>query len=131
MGAQRLSRDSAARRAVRDNRPPNVNRIVRLYRAGRFSTSHREWVEQALLPERAGREDRWSEAIAVGSLAFVESGKSELGVKAAHRAVEQIDGAYTLREQGEAYDGDLGSESEPLRLENTVLWDENAETAET
>ena len=38
---------------------------------------------------------------------------------------EQIDRAYTLREQIEAYD--LGNESEPLRLENTILWDENAE----
>jgi putative transposase len=88
-------------------------------------------VEQAFLAERAGRDDRWSEAIAVGSLAFVESVKSELGSKAAHRAVEHIDGAYTLREPGEAYNRDLGSESEPLRLENTVSWDENAETAET
>jgi hypothetical protein len=51
--------------------------------------------------------------------------------RAAHRAVEQIDGAYTFREPGESYEGDLGRESEPLRLENTVSWDENAEAAET
>jgi hypothetical protein len=31
------------------------------------------------------REARWSEAIAVGSLAFVEKVKSELEFKAAHR----------------------------------------------
>ena len=70
-------------------------------------------------------------AIAVGSLAFVERVKTELGRKALHRAVEHIDGAYALREQGEAYNGDLGSKSEPLSLENTVFWNENAETAET
>jgi hypothetical protein len=32
------------------------------------------------------RDDRWSEEIAVGSLACVEQVKSELGVKALHRA---------------------------------------------
>ena len=33
--------------------------------------------------------------------------------------------------RGEAYDGDLGSESEPLRLQDTVLWNEGAGAAET
>ena len=66
--------------------------------------------------ERAVRDDRWSEAIAVGSLAFVESVKSKLGTKAIHRAVERIDRAYALREESEAYDGDLGIESAPLSL---------------
>jgi hypothetical protein len=33
--------------------------------------------------------------------------------------------------QREAYNGDFGSKSEPLSLENTVFWNENAETAET
>ena len=75
------------------------------------------------------RENRWSEAIAVGSLAFVENVKSERGSKAMYRDVEHIDGAYALREQSEAYDGNLPSKTEPLKLENTFLWNENAETA--
>jgi hypothetical protein len=36
---------------------------------------------------------------------FVENVKSELGSKAMHRDIEHIDGAYTLREQSEVYDG--------------------------
>jgi hypothetical protein len=64
-------------------------------------------------------------------LAFVETVKNELGSKAMHRAVEHIDGAYTLHDQGEAYDGNLHSETEPLTLENTVFWDESIGTAET
>jgi hypothetical protein len=43
-------------------------------------------------------DDRWSEAIAVGSLAFVANVKGELGSKALHRTVEHRDGAYALRE---------------------------------
>jgi hypothetical protein len=43
------------------------------------------------------RDDRWSEAIAVGSLAFVNKVKGELGVKAMHREFEQLDAGYALR----------------------------------
>ena len=55
--------------------------------------------------------------------------KSELGSKAMHRDIEHIDGAYTLREQSEVYDGNLIGDTAPLRLENPFLWDENAGTA--
>jgi hypothetical protein len=81
---------------------------------------------------RAGDARRsWSEAIAVGSLAFAEKVKSELGIKAMHREVERAAGTYALREQSEVYGGDLGSESEALRPENTIFWEENAEITET
>jgi hypothetical protein len=46
---------------------------------------------------RAPPDDGWSEAIAVGSLAFVEKVKSELGVKAMHRELVQLGGGYALR----------------------------------
>jgi putative transposase len=77
------------------------------------------------------RDNRWSEAIAVGNLTFVETVKSELGGRAMHRGVEQRDGAYALREGSEAYNEDFGTESYPLRLENTVFWNENRAATET
>jgi hypothetical protein len=49
--------------------------------------AHRQWIEIALRDELSVRDARWSEAVAVGSLAFVEKVKSELGFKAAHRQV--------------------------------------------
>jgi len=79
----------------------------------------------------AVRDDRWSEAIAVGSLAFVDKVKSELGVKAMHREVADFGGTYLLREPREAYAADFGSESDALRLDNTVPWEKNLENAET
>jgi hypothetical protein len=97
---------------------------------GDFQRAHREWVEQVLVSGRCLRDHRWSEAIAVGTLAFVESVKSELGGRATHRGVEQKDGAYALRERNEAYNGDFSGESEPLRLENTVFWKENSAATE-
>jgi len=78
----------------------------------------------------AVRDDRWSEAIAVGSLAFVDKVKSELGVKAMHREVAEVSGTYTLREPGEAYAGDFAGKSEVLTPQNTIFWKKNAENTE-
>ena len=77
------------------------------------------------------RDDRWSAAIAVGSFTFVEKVKGELGVKAVHRESEQLGGGYALRERSEAYAGEFPHENATLTLENTVIWEKNAETAET
>ena len=96
-----------------------------------FQQAHRRWVEEALTREPVLREDRWSEAIAVGSFTFVDKLKSELGFKAVHREVTEVTGTYILREPSEAYAGDFGGENEAQRLQNTISWDENAETAET
>jgi len=52
-----------------------------------FQQAHRQWVEIALRDESPVRDARWSEVVAVGSLAFVEKVKSELEFKAAHRQV--------------------------------------------
>jgi putative transposase len=96
-----------------------------------FRQAHQQWVEEALQGELAMRDARWSEALAVGSLAFVEKVKGELGIKAVHREVERGTETYALREQSEAYGIDLGSESEVLRAENTIFWEENAGVTET
>ena len=46
-----------------------------------------------------------------------------------HVNIEHIDGADTLREQSEVYDGNLIGDTEPRRLEDAFLWDENTGTA--
>jgi len=84
-----------------------------------FQRAHREWVEHGLENGVAVRDECWSEAIAVGSLGFVESVKNQLGVKAAHRDVIEADGTYTLREPAEAYANDFTDENEALSAENT------------
>jgi hypothetical protein len=59
---------------------------MRLSKLADFQQAHRQWIEIALRDELSVRDTRWSEAVAVGSLAFVEKVKSELGFKA-HRQV--------------------------------------------
>jgi hypothetical protein len=46
-------------------------------------------------------------AVAVGNLSFVNTVKSELGYKAAHREVIEQGETYVLREESEAYSSNL------------------------
>jgi putative transposase len=96
-----------------------------------FQQAHRHWVTEALSRESLVREGNWSEAIAVGNLNFVEKVKSELGSKATHREMTQLQGTYVLCEDGEAYGRDFGGKSEPLSLENTRFWNEFSRTTAT
>jgi putative transposase len=96
-----------------------------------LQTAHRQWVEQALENGRALRENRWSEAIAVGSLDFVERVKNDLGIKAMHREAIHADGIYALREPSEAYARRFAAVSEALRSENTFPWNESLENPVT
>jgi len=52
-----------------------------------FQIAHHQWVEKTFNGRHTVRDDRWSESIAVGNLAFVESVKSELGTK---RCIAQL-----------------------------------------
>ena len=96
-----------------------------------FQRAHRQWVEEGLENGLASRDDRWSEAIAVGSLTFVETVKNELGFKASHRDVIELNGSYALRERAEAYGRKFTGESEALMFQNTFLWDEIVDQAKT
>lgn len=77
---------------------------------------------------RAVRDNRWSESIAIGSLAFVEKVRGELGIKALHREFEPLGDAYALRERSEAYARKFTDKNEALSSENTLLWNESLET---
>jgi putative transposase len=120
--------------------PPNRYAVIDLKRLAALcgftnlralQTAHRQWVEQALEKGRALREDRWSEAIAVGSLAFVERIKNDLGIKAMHREAVHADGIYALREPSEAYARRFAAVSEALRSGNTFPWNESPENPGT
>ena len=96
-----------------------------------FQRAHRQWVEQALGNGCAPRDYRWSEALAVGSMAFVERVKNDLGIKAVHRDVLETNGTYALREPSEAYTRNLTGENEALSSENMFPWNESIENPST
>jgi hypothetical protein len=86
-------------------------------------TSGRQWVEESLKGEPANARGALVWSGCRGELAFVEV-KGELGIKALHRELEQLGGAYALRERSDAYGGEFTRENDVLRLENTIFWDE-------
>ncbi len=48
-----------------------------------------------------------------------------------NREIAKVGGTYTLRERSEAYTGNFAGENDALMLNNTILWEKNAERAET
>ena len=73
-------------------------RVVRVCGSERFSKSTPPMGRASAGKRLRSRDDRWSEAIAVGSLHFVERVKNDLGIKAMHREVVQADRTYALHE---------------------------------
>jgi len=110
---------------------PRLSALCGFSKVAEFQQAHRQWVEEALRRGRSLREDRWSAAIAVGSKSFVANVKSELGYKAAHRAVVELDGSYALCEEREAYGSNFGGENGLLSLENIRVWNQNPEATAT
>ena len=84
--------------------------------------AHRHWVNEALAVDIASREDRWSESVAVGSAAYIETVKRELDLRARRRRVAARDGAFALREPGSAYEVILRDKNRSLRQGNAIYW---------
>ncbi|HEY7657343.1 MAG TPA: transposase [Burkholderiales bacterium] len=87
----------------------------------KFQRAHRQWIEEALLNDERKRDARWSEALAVGSQAFVEQVKRNLALRARHREIEEANGSYALREPVWAYTGIFGSENARLGAGNSII----------
>lgn len=93
-----------------------------------FQQAHREWIEEALAHGQGmSRDECWSASVAVGSLAFVDGVRSQLGLKALHREPASVGDGYALREPVRPYAPHFDTETEPLSPENTVFWDQNLE----
>ena len=52
-------------------------------------------------------------------------------IKAMHRKVARVSGTYTLREPSGAYGGHFGSANAALKPDNTIPWEEKADSAQT
>ena len=87
--------------------------------------SYKEWVEESLARQGRGREPRWTQSIAVGSEAFVEKTRAELGIKAIGREVSGEDGVYELRERDVFYNANFAGENASLRPPNTYFWNKS------
>lgn len=110
---------------------PALSALCGFNDVGRFQEAHRQWVAEALASESRGRDDSWSEAVAVGSRAFVEKVQLDLGIKAKHRGVAKIASAHTLRQASKSYGVNFDSENDALRPKNTVFCESKHERKNT
>ena len=92
---------------------------------GDFQRAHRHWVEQALHAGALAHEDRWSEAIAVGSQSFVEKMKGQLRLKERYHQIDEANGTYTLRESRGAHTANFDTKTAVLRSKNSLNLEQN------
>jgi len=128
---ERIFRNRKAAQALRDDRLTELNEVERVCGPWRFSKNTSRLGRASTNVTRAQRDVRWSEAVAVGSLAFVEKVKGELGARAIHREFDPVDGGYVLREPTGFYARRFTGDNETLSSENTLLWEESDERANT
>ncbi len=82
-----------------------------------------QWVADALRVGRPVREDMWSESLAVGSKAFVDGVKAQLGVGGHYRRVQDHGVVCSLKEPEMAYGTHFGPRIGTLSDENADFVD--------
>ncbi len=92
--------------------PPRYKRVIDadalaavlgLATAAELQRRHEEWVESALCAGACRRDQRWTEAVAVGGTEFVERVQRQLGVRVPGRHVQLEDDTAILREATALY----------------------------
>ena len=58
---------------------------------------------------------------------YVDKVKAELGNKALHRQVAELEGTYAVRELSRPYAHGFAGKNDALRPDNTLPWNESAE----
>jgi len=87
---------------------------------------HRDWVEQAVENYALGRDEKWSESVAVGGHEFVKRLQQKLGHRVANRKIERDDDIYMLHEpETTAYRTHFDAKKGRLSVDNGVYFDEN------
>jgi putative transposase len=119
---------------IQEPRRKNVlidyERVQRLLGAGSYDqlrSSHRGWVEEYLWEGGKGRDEEWTDSIAVGSRAFVEKVKGVLGIRAKGRDIVEGAEGYQVREGPTTYNAVFGAQKGDMGGENTYSWNINGE----
>ena len=102
----------------------DFDRLTELLGFGHYDEvkdAHFKWADSAVPTGDSGKEDKWTQSIAVGSKSFVERIKESLGFRAAGRKIIGADDTFELREGQRSY-GEAGY----LYSGNTFLWDRQA-----
>ncbi len=89
----------------------DTERLLALFRISdlaSFREAYAGWTEEALRAEPGQRDEKWSASLAVGSAAFVERVKTELGVSARYRQPEPASDGWVLKDECGQYEPIFG-----------------------
>ena len=81
--------------------------------------AHYKWVESEIQTDNSGKENKWTQSIAVGSKTFVETMKEAFGFRAKGRKIICADDSFELREEITPFGNAANPDSE-----NTYLWNQ-------
>jgi putative transposase len=76
-------------------------------------------VDKEMQTDNSGKENKWTQSIAVGSKTFIEKMKEALGFRATGRKIIYADDTFELREALTSY-----GKANILDSGNTCLWDQ-------
>ena len=84
--------------------------------------AHYKWADSVMQTDNSGKENKWTQSIAVGSKSFVEKMKEALGFRATGRKIICADDTFELREGQTSY-----GEASNLDSGNPFFWDQPIE----
>ncbi|HAZ94848.1 MAG TPA: transposase [Porticoccaceae bacterium] len=90
-----------------------------------LQSEHQGWVEAELKKDSVVRKPLWSQSLAVGSHAYVQGVKKELGVSAKARQIETQEGLYRVKEPRGSYLCDFDSQNSGLSNYRQLFLDES------
>ena len=122
MAIQRIQRNTKPAAKIFFDRSRKPDGFTGYQEPGGFEKKLREWVGEWLARQDRRRQPRWTESIAVGSEAFVEKTKEELGTRGIGREISEENGVYELRERGIPYTVNFTGKNSDLRPKNTYSW---------
>jgi putative transposase len=82
---------------------------------------YRGWIEESMGRAARYRDEKWTKSVAVGSKAYVNAIKEELGYKAKGREVYGSDGSYQLKESPAPYNAISQDKIGALRFNNAYF----------
>ncbi|ETR69695.1 MAG: hypothetical protein OMM_09380 [Candidatus Magnetoglobus multicellularis str. Araruama] len=77
-----------------------------------------------MLNDQNERESHWTESIATGSNAFVESIMTKLNVRASGRKIIETNDTYQIREDISTYNVLFDAKKSDIGLKNTLFWND-------
>ena len=104
----------------------NIDCLLELFNISsleELKKSYSNWINETIENDRNFRDKKWTQAVAVGSLNFVEQTKNKLGIRVKGRNIIRTDvDCFQIKEEIALYNTEFDYENDLLNDENTYFW---------